>query len=140
MSQDNFSMLTTRSQTAQTRRPNVDKPPGLIGENSSFLKATHSTDILNTWHNYYSKIKEYGKSKERQKKCDNQTYFVPKNSSTARNNIKIAQLNVKGLTRAKTDILNKMFPKIDVLTIQEGPISQKKKPYMYIYYNISCSN
>jgi hypothetical protein len=26
--------MTTRSQTAQTRRPNVKRPPGLIGENS----------------------------------------------------------------------------------------------------------
>jgi len=52
MPQDNFSRLITRSQTAQTRRPNVEKPPGFIGDNSLFQgysfdrRVKHVTQLL----------------------------------------------------------------------------------------------
>lgn len=63
-------MLTTRSQTAQTGRPNVDRPPGLFGENNPFQsyssdrRAKHATQFLIKNKN----TKKYKKIKEKTKK------------------------------------------------------------------------
>ena len=116
-------MKTTRNQTASNRRPNVVKPPGIVGENCPFQgnpsdrRAQHVTL-------FKSKITKKKKKKTKKKKGDNQVYCDSKNFRTARNNIKIAQINVEGLTRAKADILSKIFSEVDVLTIQETHVPE----------------
>lgn len=112
--------MTTRSQTAQTRWPNVERPPGLIGENSP--SQGYPTDDRGT-HVAKSKNKLNKKMYKKSKKIhDNQPHCDTADTRTVENNFKIAQINVEGLTRAKADILGKRFVDIDVLVLQETNI------------------
>jgi len=53
---------------------------------------------------------------------DNQPRCDTAGTRNVENNFKIAQINVEGLTRAKAEILGKIFSYMDVLVLQETPI------------------
>jgi hypothetical protein len=65
-------------------------------------------------------------------KDDNQVHGNPKNLRTTKNNIKIVQINVEGLTRAKADILSKIFSEVDVLNIKEIHVLEGEISYLKI--------
>lgn len=113
--------MPTRSQTAQTRRPNVVRPPGLIDENSP--SQGYSTDERGTHGTKGKKQKQQKKcTKNPKKTLDNQLCCDTAGTRTVENNFKIAQINVEGLTRAKAEILGKRFGDMDVLVLQETHI------------------
>jgi hypothetical protein len=95
----------------------IERPPGLIGENSpsqgypTDKRGTHMTK----WKNKINK-KMYKKIQDNQPRCDTASIRIVKN------NFKIAQINVEGLTRAKADILGKIFGDMDVFVLQETHI------------------
>lgn len=63
-----------------------------------------------------------------------------KNNCIARNKIKIAQLNVEGLTRAKAEIKSKTFSEIDILTLQETHVLEEETNHLKIsgFDIVSC--
>jgi len=80
--------IITRSQTAQTRWPNVERPPGLIGVNSPFEGYPYDNHVLHEVRKNKN-TKKYKKNTKPKKYQDNSKQCNTVSKVGTENNIKI---------------------------------------------------
>lgn len=106
-----------RNETTSNRQPNVLGPPGPIGLNSPFQGYPDARNNYVKSKNNKIPYKKIIKTKNRKNKILKHHIVNEKHkhNKESQRTIRLVHLNVEGLTRAKSDILGKMFKDADVL-------------------------